>query len=68
LTELNTPGTEAMRNAYIMRNGKLIDKDDYWLLQVEYKAYDVMLQFLPWSIGVIYLPWMKKRLMVEWHI
>jgi hypothetical protein len=65
--ELKSTSAEALRHTYIIRNGKLIDKEDYWLLIVEYKTYDIMLQFLPWTIGVIYLPWMKKRLMVEWH-
>jgi hypothetical protein len=64
---LKSTSVEALRNTYVVRNGKLVDKNEYFLLQVEYKAFDVMLQFLPWSIGVIYLPWMKKRLMVEWH-
>lgn len=65
--ELKTTNTQTLCNTYILRNGKLTDENDYWLLQVEYKTHDVMLQFLPWSIGIIYLPWMEKRLMVEWN-
>jgi hypothetical protein len=65
--ELKTTNTQTLCNTYILRNGKLTDENDFWLLQVEHKAHDVMLQFLPWSIGIIYLPWMQKRLMVEWN-
>lgn len=65
--ELKTTKPGSLLNTYILRNGKLVDKGEYWLMQVEYKAVDIMLQFLPWSIGIIYFPWMQKRLMVEWR-
>jgi hypothetical protein len=37
------------------------------MLQVEQKAVDVLLNTLPWGIGVIKLPWMKEILHTEWN-
>jgi hypothetical protein len=50
----------------MQRNGKLSVVDDGWLMQVEQKAIDVLLNHLPWGIGIIKLPWMNEILYVEW--
>jgi hypothetical protein len=51
----------------LLRPGKLIRKEDGdWLLQVESRTFDVLLEHLPWGISMIKLPWMKKMLWVEW--
>jgi hypothetical protein len=38
-----------------------------WELQVEKKAYDVLLETLPWGIQMIQMSWMKERLVVLWR-
>jgi hypothetical protein len=50
----------------LQRQGKLLQKDADWLLQVEQKSYDMVLSSLPWSIGIIKNAWMKDMLWVEW--
>jgi hypothetical protein len=65
--ELKTTNTRSLQNTFLVRNGKLVNNKESWLLHVEYTSYDIMLQFLPWGIGIVYLPWMEKRLTVEWH-
>ena len=57
---------EGLRESFLKRNGKLILMDDEWLLQVEQKSYDLLLNQLPWSISMIKLPWMKNLLKTEW--
>jgi hypothetical protein len=55
-----------LRESFLKRNGKLSLVDDEWLLQVEQKPYDMLLQQLPWSISMIKLPWMKNLLKTTW--
>ncbi len=54
------------REAFLKRDGILINKDDKWILKVERKSYDILFEKIPWSFSVIRLPWMKKILYVEW--
>ena len=55
-----------LREGFLQRNGKLLRVDDGWLLRVEQKATDVLLNHLPWGIGIIKLPWMNEMLFIEW--
>jgi hypothetical protein len=36
-------------------------------LQVEGKALDILLDYLPWTLSIVKLPWMKKLLHIEWR-
>lgn len=42
-------------------------KDDRWTLSVERKAYDVLLDSIPWSYSMLRTPWMHSLLMVNWR-
>ncbi|MBC7904043.1 MAG: hypothetical protein H7Y27_11500, partial [Gemmatimonadaceae bacterium] len=56
-----------LRETFFQRNGKLITtKNGEYCLIVETIAADILLDHLPWTIGMIKLPWMKKMLRVEW--
>jgi hypothetical protein len=57
---------EGLRESFLQRNGKLSRKGDDWLLQVEQKSYDMLLEHLPWTISLIRLSFMKTTLYVEW--
>lgn len=55
------------REAWLQRKGALSVRDGHWLLQVERKTHDVLLDAkLPWGIGIVKLPWMDNLLSVEW--
>ncbi len=58
---------EGFRGSFLIRNGKLNESEENWELTVESKAYDMLLDQLPWSINVIKLPWMNKTLYVKWR-
>ena len=49
-----------------VREGRLIEKEDRWSLHVKSRAYDILLEFMPWGFSRIKLSWMPKRLDVEW--
>jgi len=57
---------EGLRETFLQRSGKLSKADDGWLLQVEQKSVDVLLNHLPWGIGIVKMPWMSEMLFVEW--
>lgn len=64
---LKSTSTAGLRETFLQRNGKLSRVADGWLLQVEQKAIDVLLDHLPWGIGIIKLQWMNEMLVVEWR-
>lgn len=64
---LRNTGIDGLRATYLLRSGKIsVRADGDWLLQIENKAYDILLQQLPWGISIVKLPWMQKMLWVEW--
>ena len=66
---LRSTTPDGLRGNFLVRPGKISQKDDGdWLLQVESRAFDVLLDQLPWGISMIKLPWMKNILWVEWRI
>ncbi|MCF6334000.1 MAG: hypothetical protein L3J11_12015 [Draconibacterium sp.] len=55
-----------LRQMFIQRDGKIIQKEDKYKLIVERKAQDVLLEKLSWNISMVKLPWKKELLIVEW--
>ena len=64
--KLGNTSVNSLRESFLLRNGKLSETEQYWQLQVEGRAWDVLLNYLPWGYSIISLPWMKKRIQVEW--
>lgn len=59
---------DALRGTFLTRPGKLSRRGEDDLLQVEPQSFDLLLERLPWGIGAIRLPWMKRMLWVEWRM
>lgn len=57
-----------LRTEFLQRNGKLFQYQDGWLLQVEWRDIDILLDYLPWAFATIKLPWMNEFLHVEWTL
>ena len=64
--KLKNTSPEGLKISFIMREGVLNFKEDYWNLKVEQRGYDVLLQTLPWAFGTIKTAWMPHNLIVEW--
>ncbi|HEX7135429.1 MAG TPA: contractile injection system tape measure protein, partial [Iamia sp.] len=59
---------DALRAEFLRRPGTLtVDDDGDWLLRVEGRGVDVLLDQLPWGTSVVALPWMSRLLRVEWR-
>ncbi|HMG13849.1 MAG TPA: contractile injection system tape measure protein [Saprospiraceae bacterium] len=65
---LRDTSPDALRGTFLYRPGKISRRNDNgWLLQVEHQSFDILLEGLPWGIGMIKLPWMQEMLFVEWN-
>ena len=63
---LKNTSVKGFRESFLIREGKLSNENIKWTLKVQQKAYDMLLDKLPWSIYIVKLPWMKDILYVEW--
>jgi hypothetical protein len=57
---------EDLRNLVLRRPAVLSSRTGAWLLRVERRAEDALLERLPWGWSWIRLPWMEHPLQVEW--
>ena len=64
--KLKSSSIDAMREGFFVRQGFVEEKDDFWELEVEKKTIDILLKSLPWGFGTVKLPWMSKRMIVNW--
>lgn len=55
-----------MREQFFLRPATLAHVDGGWNLNVERRAQDVLLDRLPWGLGVIALPWRQELIYVHW--
>jgi hypothetical protein len=67
-TVLKSTSPAGLRHNFLQREGKLVFKNGQWELRVQKQAHDLLLDYLPWSISIIKLPWMKYVLNVKWNL
>ena len=66
-SRLGNATPDVLRGSFLARPGKLSYAPvEGWLLQVEQEATDVLLNYLPWGLGVVRNRWMPGILLVEW--
>jgi hypothetical protein len=63
---LKGASAEAVRENFFSRNAKLSFNNENYLLQVERNATDILLDRLPWGLGIVKLPWLNYLIYVEW--
>ena len=64
--KLGSTSPDGLREGFLRRDGKLEKREAGWYLGVEQKTIDILLDFLPWNLSMIKLPWMPELLRVEW--
>ncbi len=64
---LKNTSPEGLRQMFLQRAGKIIEKEKYYKIIVEHKAQDVLLERLPWNISMVKLPWVGKLIYVNWQ-
>lgn len=65
--KMKNTSTQAFREAFLTRPGTLEEKDGHYLLTIEVRAFDILLDSLPWNFRNIRLPWMEKHIEVKWR-
>lgn len=63
---LKSRSIQFLRQQFFWRDGKLKATDNGWRLTMEKRAQDILLDKLPWGVGVVRMPWMKQILYVNW--
>ena len=56
-----------LRETFLRRQGALAQDDGAWRLAVEPRAFDMLLDRIPWGYGTLKLPWMAQVLHVDWR-
>ena len=64
--KLGKSSPEGLREGFLQRDGKLEKRRQGWYLTVDQKSIDILLDFLPWNLRIVKLPWMTEMLRVEW--
>ncbi|MCG8474512.1 MAG: hypothetical protein MI784_03425 [Cytophagales bacterium] len=57
---------EDFRESFLLRTAYLDEEKEEYILRVEERSADVLLDSLPWSLKYIFLPWMKKQIKIVW--
>lgn len=67
-TALGHATPDGLRGNFLYRPARLWQQEDGdWQLLVESRTYDVVIDQLPWGIGLIQLPWMPTSLHTHWR-
>jgi hypothetical protein len=63
---LKGAGKEAIQETFFTRKAKLSFNNNNYLLQVERMATDILIDRLPWGMGIVRLPWLDHLIYVVW--
>ncbi|MNU51655.1 hypothetical protein D3C71_406490 [compost metagenome] len=64
---LGETSISGLREGFLRREGRLEEQDDMYLLIVEAKGFDMLLDYVPWNFRTIKFSWMKKAIQVKWR-
>ena len=64
--KIKNTSVEGFRSSFLQREAMLTFVDGAWQMKIEQRGYDVLLQTLPWNIGMIKTNWMPQFLYAEW--
>lgn len=63
---IGNTSVQGFRESFLQRQGRLLLKDNAWHLHVQQRAFDMLLDKIPWSFSTVKMPWMEKVLYVKW--
>lgn len=66
-SKMNGTSMKGFQQSFIFRTGHLDQQEERWLLTVDNRGYDILLDSVPWSFKQIHFPWLKKYVQVIWH-
>lgn len=63
---LKNTSVTGLRESFLKRDGLIQKKEMDWLLQVERKTLDVLIDSISWGYSTLHFPWAEHKLLVEW--
>ena len=63
---LKNTSINGLRGAFLKRDGILSKKESNWILQVERKTHDIILDRIPWGFSMVRLTWNNYNVITEW--
>lgn len=64
---LKNTSPSGLREGFLQRPGKLYTSNERLHVLVETNSIDVLLDYLPWNLSIVKLPWMVQSLQVDWR-
>jgi Contractile injection system tape measure protein len=64
---LKNTSPAGFKNSFLQRNAVLTKTENGWLIKVEAKSIDVLLDTLPWNINMVKLKWNSYLIHTEWE-
>lgn len=65
--KMRNASVKAFQESFLMRRGVLKIQELKYLIKPEGRAFDTLLDSLPWGFHIIRFPWMDKAIFVEWR-
>jgi hypothetical protein len=56
-----------LRESFLQREGRLSHDDNGWRLRVQPRAFDMLLDRVPWGFATTKFAWMEEVIHVEWR-
>lgn len=66
-TKVQNISIKGFQYNFIERSGRLEQKEEKWVLSVDPRPYDMLLDSVPWSYTKVRFPWLKKQIHVSWR-
>ena len=63
---LRNSSIKSLQENFLQRAGKLEVHNGPFELSIERKTVDILIENLPWQIGIIKTPWMQRPLLCHW--
>ncbi|KGN77429.1 hypothetical protein HW49_10435 [Porphyromonadaceae bacterium COT-184 OH4590] len=67
-TIIKNSSIAGFQESFVRRRGVLERSDKDWILRVEPKGIDILLDDIPWNIHLISLPWNDYLIHVDWKL
>jgi hypothetical protein len=65
-TAMKNAGPDYVRKTFLMREGRLRNNGDNWIVRVEQTGLDILKNKIPWATNPIRLPWLTYLIDVDW--